>query len=204
MPAGRAGPVAQPAAHSYTFGFSESEMDTGQWARSGQSTFNSVMYHMGDDIVPLGLSKSNQSVTHGAEHAEDVALRVIGANLSMFSTVGRNHIILNLSKSPCTSTPRPDPLGPPGTMLPTTSNKPPGTAGCTEELLNLVATGLNDAFGNHYDFQLTIICRGLYGPGGTNAATRASQAAVDALNANPNIVVTGDERVGRQARYGVT
>jgi hypothetical protein len=156
------------------------------------------MYHMGDDIVPLGLSKSNRSVTHGAEHAEDVALRVIGDNLSMFSTLGRNHIIINLSKSPCTSTPRPDPLG--GGMLPTTSGKP---VGCTEALINLVNTGLNDGLGNHYDFQLTIICRGLYAPGGTNAAIRASQAAVDALNADPNIDVTGDERVGRQTRYGL-
>ena len=53
---------------------------------------------------------------------------------------------------------------------------------------------------NHYDFSLTIICRGLYAPqivGSTQTQVlAASQAAVDALAANANISVSGDVRVG--------
>lgn len=171
-----------------SFGVNDSQNMTPQeWQRSGQSTFLSVMYKTGGDVIDLALTKSNRSQTHGNEHAEDVALRMIRDNLGMFAPGERNHLVLNVTKSPCTSTAR--------GALPTTSNKP---TGCTEELIGLVTTGLQDAAGNQYDFELELICRGLYAPPvqgwSQKDVLNASGQAVAAMKATGRIAVSGDER----------
>ncbi|MEV6123304.1 DUF4157 domain-containing protein [Streptomyces sp. NPDC052077] len=163
-----------------------------QWQSSGQSTFLSIMYKTDDgDLIDLAVTKSNQSQTHGNEHAEDVALRMIRDNLGMFAPGQRNHLVLNVTKSPCTSTAR--------GALPTTSNKP---TGCAEELIGLVTAGLQAA-GNQYDFDLELICRGLYAPqvpGQSQAdVLDASQAAVEAMKATGHITVSGDVRPASSA-----
>lgn len=167
-------------------------MATQQWQSSGQSTFLSIMYKTSDgDLIDLAVTRSNQSRTHGNEHAEDVALRMIRENLGLFAPGQRNHLVLNVTKSPCTSTAR-------GT-LPTTSNKP---TGCTEELIGLVTTGLQYA-GSQYDFEIELICRGLYAPSvpGQSQANvlDASQGAVDAMKATGHITVSGDVRPASSA-----
>jgi hypothetical protein len=141
--------------------------------------------------VPRARTSSNQSQTHGNEHAEDVALRMIRDNLGMFAPGERNHLVMSVTKSPCTSTAR--------GALPTTSNKP---RGCTEELIGLVTTGLQDA-GNQYNFEIKLICRGLYAPpvpGQSQAnVLDASQGAVYAMKATGHITVSGDVRPASSA-----
>ncbi|WP_414519716.1 eCIS core domain-containing protein [Nostoc sp. PCC 9305] len=191
----------------YTYGFDQStNMTQEQWQKSGQLTLTSIMYETGGgEFLDLGHAKSNQSTTYGKEHAEDVSLRIIANNLGMFQPGGhRNHIILNLTKSPCTTIQRP---APGGGFLPITSDKP--VVGCTEELIRLVTQGLTDNHQNQYQFKLTIICRGLYSPrrqGYTHhQVLDASQAAVEALRATGHIVVSGDERpAATENRFGVS
>ncbi|MFE7463775.1 DUF4157 domain-containing protein [Streptomyces sp. NPDC057499] len=200
----RSAPSHEPSAHEHiqraptSFGVNNTDsMTAQQWENSGQSTFLSIMYKTGNDLIDLAVTKSNRSQTHGNEHAEDVALRMIRDNLGMFAPGQRNHLVLNVTKSPCTSTARGG--------LPTTSNKP---TGCTEELIGLVTNGLQDAAGNRYDFQLELICRGLYTPraqGRTQAEVLdASQVAVAAMKATGHITVSGDVRPAPSAnRYEV-
>lgn len=200
----RAAPAHEPSAAEHiqrtptSFGVNNTDsLTTQQWQNSGQSTFLSIMYKTSDDLIDLAVTKSNRSQTHGNEHAEDVALRMIRDNLGMFAPGVRNHLVLNVTKSPCTSTAR--------GALPTTSNKP---TGCTEELISLVTTGLQDAAGNQYDFELELICRGLYAPNvqGHSQANvlDASQAAVAAMKATGHIAVSGDARPASSAnRYEI-
>jgi len=176
-------------------------MSSDEWIESGMSTFANVYWEPEsgtESIIPLGLAKSTKSVTHGAEHAEDVVLRIIDDNLSLFAEGGhRNHLTFTLTKSPCTSTARPNPAG--GGTLPTTSSK---TVGCTEELIDLVTNG-RTAGGKSYSFRLSIICRGLYTPsvaGATQGAVlAASKAAVDAMVATGHITISGDVRAAPSA-----
>jgi Domain of unknown function (DUF4157) len=181
-----------------SFGFSETDsMTTQQWTNSGQSTFLSLHYMVGTELVDLGRTQSNTSATYGNEHAEDVALRIIRTNLGMFAADQDNHLVLQVSKSPCTSTPRQE--------LPTTSTK---QFGCAEELIELVNNGLQDDAGTTYQFRLDVICRGLYcptSPGFTQQQVLdASQAAVGAMLATGRIQVSGDERPASAAsRYEV-
>jgi GNAT superfamily N-acetyltransferase len=184
----------QRAQHSYTFGFSSSRMEPSQWSNSGESTYLSLMFQPdGGTSTPIsfGITKSNKSVTHGSEHAEDVALRMITDNITLFDQNSRNSLILNISKSPCTSTVR---MGAYGAPLPVTSTK---VMGCAEELINLVTNGITQ-LGSTYNFKLHVICRGLYVPkvaGATqDSVLDASQAAVNAMKATGHITVTGDER----------
>jgi hypothetical protein len=187
-------------APSYTFGFGEADtMTQDQWARSGQATHASVHWFTQDgDALALGIAKSNRSVTMGNEHAEDVVIRTIRNNLAMFDPGGPNHLVVTISKSPCTSVAR--------NGLPVTSTK---AVGCTEELIALAGQGLQDpATGVRYTFQLDVICRGLYAPtiAGHNQAQvlAASQEAVNALVA-AGIQVSGDVRPStRDQRFGVT
>ena len=72
----------------------------------------------------------------GREHAEDVAMRSLLAEYGAAGLKGL-HIILNLSKSPCSST------------FGTTDKKP----GCAENLVKFAKT---------YKVRITLICRGLY------------------------------------------
>jgi hypothetical protein len=171
---------------------SKNAMTPEQWDKSGMSTFLSIMFEDQDgNIIDLGHTKSTRSVLHGSEHAEDVALRLIRDNIGMFDPQRRNHIILSVTKSPCTSTSR--------NGLPVTSSK---QVGCTEELLNLVNNGVQSN-GNLYQFRLTLICHGLYSPFPGSADKRqASQEAINALDANANIEVSGDVRPqNRQRRF---
>lgn len=188
--------IVQRAA-TFKFGFKESyATDPTQWMESGENTFATLMWDSPDaGLIDLGLAKNVKSAAHGAEHAEDVALRVIHSNLAMFSTAGRNSLILNLTKSPCTSTAWL--VG--GMPKPATSGKP---VGCTESLIALVTGGLTLGL-THYTFSLRITCRGLYCPtipGHTQAdVLAASQAAVNAMKATGHITVTGDERPASSA-----
>jgi hypothetical protein len=88
------------------------------------------------DLVALKTTKNIKTVKFGAEHAEDVAIRSLRMALSEEELHGLP-VILNLSKSPCSSK-----FG--------TSNKDPG---CAEQLVDFV---------NTYGVRLTLICRGLY------------------------------------------
>lgn len=200
-------PAVVQRADKYRFGFKASHAsDSDQWTDSGDSTFLSMMYEPQDgtaSLIPLGLAKSNKSATHGSEHAEDVALRIINDNLTLFSPIARNKLVLNISKSPCTSTARMNGMA----VLPVTSNK---VVGCTERLIHLVNNGITVLpLGTNYTFSLSIICRGLYCPtipGSSQAnVLAASQAAVNALKATGHISVTGDERPSASSnRYEVS
>lgn len=195
-PAAQAGPVVQRMRRVGNFGYSNQQMTKTQFQKSGMATNLSLIFETADGVtVDIGTMKSNKSVTFGDEHAEDVALRLIQEHIDMFAgPPARNRLILSLSKSPCTSTVR---LG-----LPTTSNKGPGVLGCTEELINLATNGITHN-GITYLFELIINCRGLYAPSpATQAILQASQAAADAINATPNLSITGDERpAAREQRY---
>jgi hypothetical protein len=184
----------------YSFGFDATDnLTQDQWARSGQATHASVHYFTQDgDAIALGIAKSNRSVTMGSEHAEDVVIRTIRNNLTMFDPAATNHLVITISKSPCTSVSR--------TGLPVTSTK---AVGCAEELIALAAQGLQDpATGTRYTFQLDVICRGLYAPTVAGHAQQqvlaASQEAVNAM-VTAGIQVSGDVRPSaRDQRFGVT
>jgi pyrimidine deaminase RibD-like protein len=143
--------VVQRAATKFTFGASDSEMTNQQWMKSGMNTFSSVLVENDDEELELlKVTKNLKTKTHGAEHAEDVAMRNLLAQFSADDLNGK-FIVLNLSKSPCSST------------YGTSGAKDPG---CTENLIDFVkATGVN----------MVITCRGLYN------GSKGSQDAVDAL-----------------------
>jgi len=129
--------VVQRAAAKWSFGHSEEEMSNEQWLKSGMSTFVSIMVDDGgDELKELGKAKSLKTKTYGPEHAEDVAMRSLLAEYGAAGLKGL-HIILNLSKSPCSST------------FGTTDKKP----GCAENLVKFAKT---------YKVRITLICRGLY------------------------------------------
>lgn len=129
--------VVQRAAAKWSFGHSEDEMSNEQWLKSGMSTFVSIMVDDGgDELKELGKAKSLKTKTYGPEHAEDVAMRSLLAEYGAAGLKGL-HIILNLSKSPCSST------------FGTTDKKP----GCAENLVKFAKT---------YKVRITLICRGLY------------------------------------------
>lgn len=188
---------------------SDRVMTAEQWHRSGMSTYATVIFQEATgELIELGGTKSISTTPNRPGHAEDVALRVIEENLEMFapSTSGTNHLILSVSKSPCTSEERPHPKEP-GRRLPKTSGK---AVGCTERLIELARKGLTKN-GETYRFDLTVLCRGLYGPGGRDVLA-ASQAAVNEMRRN-GITVRGDdrgqaeeaseERRRREGRFGV-
>src|SRR6185295_3785962 len=128
--------VIQRAAAKWSFGQSEAEMSNQQWLKSGMSTFVSIMVDDGgDELKELGIAKSIKTKTYGPEHAEDVATRALLAEYGADGLKGL-HIILNLSKSPCSST------------FGTTDKKP----GCAENLVKFAKT---------YKVRITLICRGL-------------------------------------------
>ena len=129
--------VVQRAAAKWSFGHSDDEMSNEQWLKSGMSTFVSIMVDDGgDELKELGKAKSLKTKTYGPEHAEDVAMRSLLAEYGAAGLKGL-HIILNLSKSPCSST------------FGTTDKKP----GCAENLVKFAKT---------YKVRITLICRGLY------------------------------------------
>ena len=129
--------VIQRAAAKWSFGQSDDEMNDKQWFKSGMATFVSIMVDDGgDELKELGIAKSLKTKTFGPEHAEDVAMRALLAEYGAGGLKGL-HIILNLSKSPCSST------------FGTTDKKP----GCAENLVKFAKT---------YKVRITLICRGLY------------------------------------------
>lgn len=137
----------------WKMGQKDDDMDNQQWAKSGMVTYVSIM--VDDDeltLTELGLGKSLKTKTFGAEHAEDVAMRALLATYGGDGLAGLS-VILNLSKSPCSS------------GHGTSGDKDPG---CTENLI---------AFKKKYKLGLTLICRGLY------KGLEASQSAVESLRA---------------------
>ncbi len=130
--------VIQRAAAKWSMGHSEEEMSDKQWFKSGMSTFCSIMVDEGGAaLVELGLGKSLKTKTFGAEHAEDVAIRTL---LSAYDAKALNGmtVIINISKSPCSST-----CGTSGAKVP----------GCTENLI---------AFKKKYKVNLMLTLRGVY------------------------------------------
>lgn len=130
--------VVQRAAAKWSMGHSEEEMSEAQWFKSGMSTFCSIMVDEGGDaLVELGMGKSLKTKTYGAEHAEDVAIRTL---LSVYDAKALNGmlVLINISKSPCSST-----YGTSGAKHP----------GCTENLI---------AFKKKYNVNLMLTLRGLY------------------------------------------
>ncbi len=143
--------VVQRAAKKFSFGASEDEMSDDQWFKSGMSTFSSILVDgKKGEFDFLKVTKNLKTKTFGAEHAQDVAMRNISSEFSAAELKGK-HVVLNLSKSPCSST------------YGTSGDKDPG---CAENLIAFVkATGIH----------LTLICRGLYN------GSKGSQDAVDLL-----------------------
>lgn len=155
----------------WSMGQSDDDMSNMQWAKSGMVTYVSIM--VDDDeltLSELGLGKSLKTKTYGAEHAEDVAMRALLSAYGEDGLEGLN-VILNLSKSPCSSDHG------------TSGLKDPG---CTENLI---------AFKKKYKLSLTLICRGLY------KGLEASQEAVETLRAagiavSVDVRVGREERFG--------
>lgn len=144
----------------YTFGSSDDVLDNQKWFKSGMDTHGSAVLINAryPDGVSLGIFKNNTSVTHGCEHAEDVFIREITTSkvgLLAPSPQG-NTVILNISKSPCSSTHG-------------TSNK---TVGCAEQLIGFQNTPFRCPItGQEYVFKLIVIARGVYKQ--SDSSTRA-------------------------------
>lgn len=207
-----AGPDADPAAiqrrctpdhrgPKRSYGVSMNAIST-DWGSSGMSTRLVLSAYVSvrgvEELTTLCDTQNAHSTAHGSEHAEDVAIRVLRNNLTLFRPAPHvNELWMSITKSPCTSISR--------TGLPVTSQK---ATGCTEELINLVATGLTGPGGAMYTFRLTVHVFGLYMPkvpGYTqDDVLDASQEALEALRANPGISVTSDVRTGSGARFGAT
>ena len=138
----------------WSYGQSDAEMSDQQWFKSGMSTFASIMVDDGDEeLTLLGLGKSNKTVKFGAAHAEDVAMRTLLEEYSA-EELSNLSVILNLSKSPCSST------------YGTSGAKDPG---CAENLI---------AFKKKYKVKISLTCRGLY------KGAEESQKAVELLRDN--------------------
>ena len=122
----------------WSMGQSDAEMSDQQWFKSGMATYCSIMVDdgSGDVLEELGLGKSIKTKTHGAEHAEDVAMRALLEEYGADGLAGVN-VILSVSKSPCSSGFK-------------TSNK---DVGCAEALVK---------FAKDHKCKISIICRGLY------------------------------------------
>ncbi len=156
----------------WSFGSSGNTISDGQWFNGARGTvFATMINDNGND----GFFKNNKSVTYGNEHAEDVWLRDLTADViaGNYATPGLNQVILCVTASPCTSVSR--------AMLPTTSNKV-GVPGCTERLINLATNGVTH-LGKNYRFQVNVICEHLYQPkvtGAKEASRRALQAMITA------------------------
>jgi pyrimidine deaminase RibD-like protein len=163
--------VQRAAAPKWSFGHSEEDMSDKQWFKSGMATFCSIMVDEGGDaLVELGLGKSLKTKTYGAEHAEDVAIRTL---LSVYDAKALNGmmVLVNISKSPCSST-----YGTSGAKHP----------GCTENLI---------AFKKKYKVNLMLTLRGVY------KGVDGSHDALKLLRDN-GILISTDERSGKEARYG--
>jgi hypothetical protein len=136
---------------TYTFGASDDILSNDKWLKSGMTTHGSaILFNVRyPDGIALGIFKNLTTVKHGCEHAEDVFIRVIKQDKlgMMVPSPQVNRIILNLSKSPCSST-----YG--------TSNKP---RGCAEELINFQnQVFVHPVSRNEYVFKLIVIARGVY------------------------------------------
>jgi hypothetical protein len=146
------------------------------WGSSGMTTRLILSKDDGESMTSLCDTQNTQSAAHGAEHAEDVAIRVLRDNLTLFQPVPHvNRLWMSITKSPCTSVPR--------NGLPITSQK---ATGCTEELINLATAGLS-AGGATYRFELVVHVFGLYLPRVPGFVQEdvldASQQALEALRA---------------------
>lgn len=158
----------------WSYGTKDDEMSNQQWLKSGMSTFSSTLVEDedSDELTVLGITKNVKTKLHGSEHAEDVAIRVLKDKYSAVQLNGLG-VILNLSKSPCSST-----FG--------TSSK---AKGCAEELVDLVQNdGVN----------LSIICRGLYK--GLDASQKAIDwMRTKGIAVSVDVRVGREQRFGEQS-----
>lgn len=139
-----------PKSPKYNFGRAKGDLSNQQWMRSGMSTHGSayLVNSSNEDGVSLGVMKNNKSKRYGCEHAEDVFIRVVKDKVGLLrKSPFVNTLILNVSKSPCSST-----YG--------TSNK---KVGCAEELINFQNNPyICPITGNEYIFKIIVIARSLY------------------------------------------
>ena len=158
----------------YVFGTSNDVLDNELWYKSGMATHGSaILYNTNHPQgTDLGIFKNINTVRFGCEHAEDVFIRDLKSSKIglMVATPMVNTIVLNISKSPCSST-----YG--------TSAK---AKGCAEELIDFQ----NNAYtcpitGNEYVFKLIVIARGVYNQ------SAGSHDALDMMSAK-GIQVTTD------------
>jgi pyrimidine deaminase RibD-like protein len=135
---------------SYAFGKADQPLENAKWFKSGMETHGGIILINSayPDGISIGIVKNITTKTYGCEHAEDVAIRTIKSSGLLVISPAVNHIILSISKSPCSST-----YG--------TTNKE--GLGCTEELINFQNTAfVCPKTNNTYYFRLTVIARGVY------------------------------------------
>ncbi|MEV0697092.1 DUF4157 domain-containing protein [Saccharopolyspora sp. NPDC050389] len=135
----------------------------------------------GRDVNLLTATNVPGSADEEAVHAEDVLITGLRNNLDKFKPGPHRYhkVILSVTKSPCTSESRDG--------LPSTSNK---SRGCTEAILDLATNGIQDG-DRVYKFKIVLVVKGLY-HAKVIGGKRASDKALDALGAHPQIEVSKD------------
>lgn len=144
----------------YSRGASDDVLTNAKWLKSGMETHGSAILFSSrhPQGASLGIFKNLPPSSGRCEHAEDVFIRTLKEHKMGLMVPGLevNTIVLNISKSPCSST-----YG--------TSNK---AEGCAEALIKFQ----NEKYqyeGIDYYFKLIVIARGVY---------RQAQGSHDALS----------------------
>ncbi|WP_243795046.1 DUF4157 domain-containing protein [Saccharopolyspora gloriosae] len=171
------GPRDRQMTNEEWFGVDENgEEDKGK----KRQTHASLIYtdEFGREVDLLSATNVSASQEEDAMHAEDLLIGGLRANLDRFSSAKNrpNQIVFSVTKSPCTSEVRDG--------LPATGK------GCTEAILNLATNGLS-AGGRAYKFKIDLIVRGIY-HGKVQGGKKASEKALDVLEAHPGITVSRD------------
>lgn len=160
----------------YSHGKADDDLNNEQWMHSGMSTHGSayLVNNAHGDGVSLGIMKNNKSKRYGCEHAEDVFIRVVKDKVGLLrKSPFVNTLILNVSKSPCSSTYK-------------TSNK---KVGCTEELINFQNNPyICPITGNEYLFKIIVIARAIY------RQSESSRRAMEMMEKNGIQVATDVHR----------
>ncbi|MFI0466247.1 DUF4157 domain-containing protein [Saccharopolyspora sp. 5N102] len=135
----------------------------------------------GQDENLLTATNVPGSADEEAMHAEDILIAGLRNNLDKFKPGPHRYhkVIFSVTKSPCTSESRDG--------LPSTSNK---RRGCTEAILDLATNGIQDG-DRVYKFKIVLVVRGLY-HAKVQGGKKASDKALDALGAHPQIEVSKD------------
>lgn len=164
----------------YQEGFKELGHVEDKMAPGGMATFGhlGIVIEDGDEEeieITLGAAKN---LSRKGEHAEDVMIRILRENSGMFAPGKVNPILMDVTKSPCSSEHK-------------TSKKP---IGCTEELIKLVKVGTLLA-GKMVKFKLTLVVHHLYG--GSGDRRRAScEALKDLKKAGATVILIDNKIVG--------